>query len=334
MNMLWKPIIIFFAYFFLFILLPYFYLRKRLILIVSLIFALFLFVIFVIYYIYKSIIKKENNIVLNASLKIKKLNELNDNYHFKKISCKKHKINEREYSRKSLDRVTPSSIINYHFDNDISLFRTDIENALYNISLLDKYSNDVSEIMLIESDNTTKYPLKKFKRIENRVFNNLVHKKDDFLITLFLYVYYSSNSGNINDSWHLKYSFDELTIKYNEWKSRNVFKETAKQERKIMNDDIRYNVLKRDNFKCQICGVSSKDGATLHVDHIIPVSKGGKTVMSNLQTLCDRCNIGKSNKTDEICPKCGGILKIRNGKYGSFIGCSNYPNCNYKNNIK
>lgn len=54
--------------------------------------------------------------------------------------------------------------------------------------------------------------------------------------------------------------------------------------------------------------------------------------MSNLQTLCEQCNVGKSNKTDndDICPKCGGRLVKRKGKYGDFIGCSNYPKCHYK----
>ncbi len=33
--------------------------------------------------------------------------------------------------------------------------------------------------------------------------------------------------------------------------------------------------------------------------------------------------------TGEICPKCGANLVIRKGKYGEFIGCSNYPSCNY-----
>ena len=31
----------------------------------------------------------------------------------------------------------------------------------------------------------------------------------------------------------------------------------------------------------------------------------------------------------EICPECGGKLIMRNGKYGSFIGCSNFPKCRY-----
>jgi 5-methylcytosine-specific restriction endonuclease McrA len=60
---------------------------------------------------------------------------------------------------------------------------------------------------------------------------------------------------------------------------------------------MRFLVLRRDDFKCRLCGNSPalKPGLILHVDHIIPWSEGGETVMDNLQTLCERCNIGKSN---------------------------------------
>lgn len=60
---------------------------------------------------------------------------------------------------------------------------------------------------------------------------------------------------------------------------------------------IRFIVLKRDNFKCRICGASPAKDSTveLHVDHIIPWSKGGETVLENLQTLCSKCNLGKSD---------------------------------------
>lgn len=42
--------------------------------------------------------------------------------------------------------------------------------------------------------------------------------------------------------------------------------------------------------------IGKEDDVTLEVEHIIPVSKGGKTGMKNLQTLCETCNRGKSNK--------------------------------------
>ena len=60
---------------------------------------------------------------------------------------------------------------------------------------------------------------------------------------------------------------------------------------------LRFKVLKRDNFKCCACGASpAKDPSIeLHLDHIIPWAKGGETVMDNLQTLCSKCNLGKSD---------------------------------------
>jgi len=59
-----------------------------------------------------------------------------------------------------------------------------------------------------------------------------------------------------------------------------------------INPRLRYEILKRDNFKCKAC----RDTRRLHVDHITPVSKGGKTIKSNLQTLCEECNLGKGDK--------------------------------------
>ena len=62
---------------------------------------------------------------------------------------------------------------------------------------------------------------------------------------------------------------------------------------------LRFLVMKRDNFKCCICGASpAKDPSVeVHIDHILPWSKGGETTIDNLQTLCSKCNLGKSNLT-------------------------------------
>jgi 5-methylcytosine-specific restriction endonuclease McrA len=60
---------------------------------------------------------------------------------------------------------------------------------------------------------------------------------------------------------------------------------------------LRFKVLSRDRFTCQHCGSSPAKmvGVELHVDHIIAWSKGGETILENLQTLCSKCNLGKSN---------------------------------------
>jgi hypothetical protein len=60
---------------------------------------------------------------------------------------------------------------------------------------------------------------------------------------------------------------------------------------------MRWCVLTRDSFRCRSCGRSPaiEHGVVLHVDHIIPWSKGGHTRVENLQTLCDRCNLGKGD---------------------------------------
>lgn len=41
----------------------------------------------------------------------------------------------------------------------------------------------------------------------------------------------------------------------------------------------------------------------------------------------------KKNTISPICPKCGGKLVLRNGKYGNFLACSNYPKCRYTKKI-
>lgn len=60
---------------------------------------------------------------------------------------------------------------------------------------------------------------------------------------------------------------------------------------------MRFRVFQRDNFSCRGCGASPAltPGLSLHVDHIEAWSRGGETVDENLQTLCEGCNLGKSN---------------------------------------
>ncbi|PKM92385.1 MAG: HNH endonuclease [Euryarchaeota archaeon HGW-Euryarchaeota-1] len=54
-------------------------------------------------------------------------------------------------------------------------------------------------------------------------------------------------------------------------------------------------ILKRDDYKCVICGRGKKDGVDLHIDHIKPKDFGGEATIENGQTLCAQHNFIKKN---------------------------------------
>ncbi len=58
---------------------------------------------------------------------------------------------------------------------------------------------------------------------------------------------------------------------------------------------VRFRVLRRDRYRCRLCGLTADDGVQLEVDHKVPVAKGGCNSESNLWTLCQPCNSGKSD---------------------------------------
>lgn len=68
--------------------------------------------------------------------------------------------------------------------------------------------------------------------------------------------------------------------------------------RKPLSGKKRLDVLERDDYRCQMCGAKVEDGVKLHIDHIIPVSKGGSNDMDNLQVLCHKCNLAKHDRMD------------------------------------
>ena len=67
------------------------------------------------------------------------------------------------------------------------------------------------------------------------------------------------------------------------------------KRREYISKKTRFEVFKRDGFKCQYCGKSAPD-VILHLDHIVPVCKGGGSDILNLVTSCADCNQGKSGR--------------------------------------
>ncbi len=58
---------------------------------------------------------------------------------------------------------------------------------------------------------------------------------------------------------------------------------------------LRQRVIDRDGLRCVYCGIDLlKKG--IHLDHVIPESKGGNLNINNLQPICARCNLSMTNK--------------------------------------
>lgn len=76
---------------------------------------------------------------------------------------------------------------------------------------------------------------------------------------------------------------------------RSNKKEVEQYKKTKIANDLRWEIWKRDDFTCQYCRTRSN----LAIDHIIPESRGGKTIRTNLVTCCNSCNSKKGSRTPE-----------------------------------
>lgn len=282
------------------------------------------------------------------STKISELKKTNEELVFfpadKSITVRKHYDNKSNYNK-----IQPAYVMAADIKRQLSFYSTLCNNIQKNNQI---YKTYISRIELITSTITAekckelKIPLKLFLYKENQIFKKNI-QSPTLNLTLTVIMTYSSPKKQVNlmkqESFTLNNVFACMESVSRSHLDKATYNKLAAVERGDVSDSLRYDILKRDEFRCVICGASSKDGAHLHVDHIIPIAKGGKSVPSNLRTLCERCNIGKSDKLEVFdddteqktnkCPLCNGELVLRKGKYNEFLGCSNYPRCKYTQKI-
>lgn len=147
----------------------------------------------------------------------------------------------------------------------------------------------------------TVYNLQRLGRIINSVYEYAEREKvNNKVVRRYVPSFtmqYTSPGGKSKDT----HTF-VLKPKNIQWLIEEINKRQSKvpgyiKERNKLTQAIRDSILARDNFTCAICGnsVYKEPNLLLEVDHIIPISKGGKTEPNNLQTLCWRCNRKKSD---------------------------------------
>lgn len=105
-----------------------------------------------------------------------------------------------------------------------------------------------------------------------------------------------SNSPTICDHHHGRYICDECA-KHLSLDVRVIPDEPKrnKTEREKLTPSLRWQILDKYACTCQGCGRKPPE-VKVHVDHKIPIAQGGKTEVDNLHVLCEKCNLGKSDK--------------------------------------
>jgi hypothetical protein len=141
---------------------------------------------------------------------------------------------------------------------------------------------------------------KNFATIESKLFRRRTLRSPKPKARVSATVKYTSPKGKNHYSRRLDWNFTQLRDGLRSAQAERERQSTAefqrKRERSLMTPSLRMTILRRDGYRCRMCGATASSGAALHIDHITPVSLGGLTNEQNLQTLCEPCNLGKSNR--------------------------------------
>lgn len=298
--------------------------------------------------------QKYENFVREHSIALQQLKKLNQKYHFHIIAdCDlKH-----SYDNQNLyNEISPKDYLTYQLIYMEKSIRQSIDKTYKNRTSYHAYQNDIQCFCIRNQYDTNLIPKNEVKlsETEEKILDmEMINPDLDFQIHVHLYN--TNMSGQVYSKKHATFTISEIEkiLELLNQKSGDfylnpdIWKSICRVERGKVSNKIRFAVYQRDNYRCKKCGFTSHTTSELEIDHIFPISKGGKSNFDNLQTLCHKCNALKSNTVEpgainprsqkdgitDTCSLCGAILVLRNGKNGQFYGCSNYPKCKFTKNI-
>ena len=197
-------------------------------------------------------------------------------------------------SKRAFDNANMDTILIETLKGHEDFIKKCVSDAQRNYS---NYGQYISQVKYAYRSRTTHWCTNGLMRwMEKRKFDKAVLKPATSL-SVKIEISYISPKGRNSYYNHKTYNTEDIARALTRVKDIRTEQVDREYERSLMTPQLRYKILRRDGFKCQICGATSET-AKLHVDHIKPISKGGRTVESNLRTLCDLCNLGKSASYD------------------------------------
>jgi len=253
--------------------------------------------------IWLTIASRHRSIVIESSAALAQLQLLNDQ-HGLRLSYHpplRYEFVDRVNSKVKYDRYDLRTFFLQSIGNIESEVRRNIDARQRDVAFYVEYEVLYDKIATCLGRPTTdRLSAEKFRKIEHRLYKKRKLRQPQCVAEVKCTVTYTSPQGQNSYARALGWDFDGLRYGIDEVKrirdSRGTTQFLRQQERNKMSTAQRARIINRDNSSCQMCGAKVSDGVTLHVDHIVPVSRGGLTLDDNLQTLCQECNLGKSNR--------------------------------------
>ncbi len=196
-------------------------------------------------------------------------------------------------SKSAFDSFNPTKHMIIVSIDCISYISRQIDYGKHNQEIWNKYQKEIQDLKRLPLNatiHTCSYSKTWFIKRSNKCLIQDLLEEPKLKSNVVIYWDYRSPKGRNYYRDEMVYDAESCVRKALESNSKKTF---AEEQRSLVTKALRFNVLKRDNYRCIICGASANDGVTLEVDHILPISRGGKTEISNLQTLCHHCNRGK-----------------------------------------
>lgn len=249
------------------------------------------------------VISKRQRMVTENSAALAALHSLNQNYQqqLKYPGPIVYTWEDRVNSKAKLDRYDLHKFFLASLAVHEDQIANQIEVRINNVSVYDEYKAVYQQLGSIKLGRSTYEEMNSeaFARIEQKLFTKRRLPAPVCVAQVRCIVRYTSPQGQKFYWRDFRWDFEQLWSGLAEMKQIQKAQSTAaflrQQERNRVTPGVRYQVFKRDGWRCRSCGATS-ESVSLHVDHIVPVSKGGTSDLDNLQTLCADCNLGKSNR--------------------------------------
>ncbi len=204
-------------------------------------------------------------------------------------------------SKAQFDRFDHDAYLSEQIDRNFDAYEHFVQCVHVNAAMYACYQGEIALLPAEMTDIEARaldIPYEVCRALEREVCQALY--AEEVVMPVFLcHVRYKSPQGRNEYRQDYVATFERVAKLFEQVKERRRMRNTAVYQRRMMTASMRYEIMRRDGFRCVLCGRGAEDGVKLHVDHILPVSKGGKTEVGNLRTLCSECNMGKRDKYDE-----------------------------------